>query len=138
MSESMAADVSVEQARDWIEAYKRAWITRDAEIAVSLFTDDATYREGRFVPAMVGSEAIRNYWQSRVFEGQRDVSFKYKLWAVSGAQCFADYQANFTWLPINGIMELDGVLRITFVPGGPGRRSLLCSLLEEWIDLRDG
>lgn len=128
--------VLLDEARLWLDGYKHAWETRDVELASALFSDDATYREGRFMPAMVGANAIRNYWQSRVYEGQRDVSFSYKIWAVSENQCFAEYQANFTWLPINGIMELDGVLRVTFRRGR--RRALICSMLEEWIDMRDG
>lgn len=127
--------ISVAEAEAWLAGYKRAWIYRDVTLAVALFTDNATYREGRFRPAMIGSEAIRLYWHGRVYEGQRDIAFDHKIWAVSGSQCFAEYRANFTWLPINGIMELDGVLRLTFEPKPGG--GLLCSVLEEWIDVRD-
>lgn len=120
------------EAAQWLEGYKTAWETRDVDLAVSLFTDDADYREKRFSEPLLGHKTLRSYWQDRVFEHQRDISFHYDIWAVKGNQCFAGWQASFTWLPINGIIEIDGVCRLTF--GAREDARLLCSVFEEWMD----
>jgi ketosteroid isomerase-like protein len=127
--------VSEAEAVAWLERYRNAWIGRDTEAVLRLFTDDATYREARFVPALVGHHAIRTYWDTRVVEGQRDNAFDFELFAVRGAQAFTHWTAHFTWLPISGIMELDGTARISFVREPGGR--VVASTFEEWIEKRD-
>lgn len=58
----------------WIEAYGRAWVHKDADAAVQLFTSDAVYAAipGVADQTFVGSDAIRNYWTS-VTAGQSDI-----------------------------------------------------------------
>lgn len=46
----------------WIECYRRAWETADADEIVDLFTLDASYRSSVFREPHVGSDAIRQYW----------------------------------------------------------------------------
>jgi len=43
---------------DWLQGYRRAWIERDADLAATLFTADAIYREQPFQEPFVGREAI--------------------------------------------------------------------------------
>jgi ketosteroid isomerase-like protein len=50
---------------DWIGAYRRAWVGRDPEAAVALFTEDAVYRSSPFRAPSVGSDGIREYWAER-------------------------------------------------------------------------
>lgn len=119
----------------WLDRYKRAWEERDAELVAALFTLDATYREQPFAAPVRGRDGVRRYWLANVVEHQRDVHFEHELWAVRDKRGFFHWRAHFTWLPINGIMELDGVSRISFAAGDAG---LLCHRLEEWIVIRDG
>jgi len=46
--------VTVEQ---WIERYRRAWETADADEVVDLFTPDASYRSSVFRQPFLGSQA---------------------------------------------------------------------------------
>jgi ketosteroid isomerase-like protein len=124
-------------ARAWIAAYGDAWVRRDPDRVVQLFTADATYQERRFRPALKGTAAMHNYWQVIVHDLQRDNAFEVGQIVVSGEQAFIAWNAHFTWRPINGILELDALSRITFstMTGGDGLR--LARDFEEWIDSRE-
>jgi uncharacterized protein (TIGR02246 family) len=132
---SAAQPISETEARAWLAQYKSAWQDRDAELAASLFTPDAYYREKAFGDPCVGRDAIKRYWQNRVVEQQRDASFEPELWAVRDTHAFVQWQARFTWLPINGIMELSGVTKLDFATGDEAPP--LCRSLEEWIAVSD-
>jgi SnoaL-like domain len=47
----------------WIERYRRARETADADEVVALFTPGASYQSRVFREPYVGSDAIRQYWQ---------------------------------------------------------------------------
>ena len=44
---------------DWIEGYRRAWEENDAELLLTLFTEDASYRSSPFREPSLGHEGIR-------------------------------------------------------------------------------
>ncbi len=77
--------------------YKKAWETRDPDLAIRLFTPDATYQEDPFdTRPMRGLREIRDYW-AEVPKFQKDISFTYgpvfrlgqsRVW---GAEWFARY-----------------------------------------------
>jgi len=48
--------------QQWIERYRRAWETADADEVVALFTPDAWYWSSVFGEPYRGSDAIRRYW----------------------------------------------------------------------------
>lgn len=123
------------EVAQWLDAYKKAWETRDTDLALSLFTEDAEYREKRFGEPLLGHTTLRSYWQDRVFEHQRDISFSYEVWGIRDNQSMVTWQASFTWLPINGIMEIDGVFRLAF--GAREDDRLLCSEFAEWMDQQE-
>ena len=66
---------------------------------------------------------------------QRDIAFDFDLFAVRGPQAFTHWTAHFTWLPVNGIMELDGAARITFTREADS--VVRAHTFEEWIEKRD-
>ena len=129
--------ITTKEAAEWLDNYQTAWINRDIDLVVSLFTKDADYREKRFGPPLLGHPTLQSYWQDRVFEHQRDINFTYQIWAVDGRVCVAGWQAKFTWVPINGIMEMDGVFRLTFADKGRDGH-LRCSEFAEWFDIQEG
>jgi SnoaL-like domain len=47
----------------WIDRYRRAWETADADEVGDLFTPDASYRSSVFRESYLGSDTIRHYWQ---------------------------------------------------------------------------
>lgn len=127
--------INEDEATRWLERYKSAWIERDAALVLPLFTEDVDYRERRFGNPLRNYDSLEDYWRARVGVNQRDVHFHYEIWAVRDDQCFAGFQAQFVWLPINGIMELDGVTRMRFVHNADG--DLQCCKFEEWLDHRE-
>jgi hypothetical protein len=47
---------------DWIEGYARAWEQDDADLLLTLFTEDASYRSSPFREPNRGHDGIRAYW----------------------------------------------------------------------------
>lgn len=129
--------ISESEVRAWVAAYGDAWVTQDPAKIVKLFTPAATYRERRFRNPIDGVAAIGAYWRDLVHDLQRDVHFEPEQVAVVGDQAFVHWTAHFTWRPINGILELDAVSRITW--SAESRDGLrLATAFEEWIDSREG
>jgi hypothetical protein len=56
---------------DWIDGYRRAWEGSDADLVVTLFTEDASYRSNPFEEPHLGHDGIRTYW-GHVTSQQRD------------------------------------------------------------------
>lgn len=113
-------------------------MTQDPGKIVKLFTPDAVYAERRFREAMRGLQAIRSYWQDLVHDMQRDVHFEFDQVVVVGNQAFVHWRSHFSWRPINGILELDALSRITFTEERAPSGILLVSHFEEWMDSREG
>lgn len=124
--------VTEEEVADWLKMYKVAWETRDLDLVVTLFTENADYRERHFGESLLGHNSVESYWRDRVFEHQRDITVNHQVWGVKGNQCMTTWQASFTWVPINGIIQIDGVVRATFSEKRDGR--LVCSQFHEWMD----
>jgi uncharacterized protein (TIGR02246 family) len=129
--------VTLDAARAWIDAYGAAWVARDPALIADLFTAEATYRERRFRRPIRTRQAIRDYWQVLVREQQRDVTFNAEQVMVAGDQAMVQWTAQFVWRPINGLMELDAVARISFADEVNAVGTRLASAFEEWIEVRD-
>lgn len=84
-----------EEALSLLEIYGRAWITRDPELMVTIFTEDATYDDPR-EPRNDGRDAIRNYWVTKVIGEQADISFDIKNVWIDGETVIAEWHADFT------------------------------------------
>lgn len=59
----------------WLEAYRVAWETRDADAAAALFTADASYRDQPYEDAYRGREGVHEYW-TKVTSTQSDIRFR--------------------------------------------------------------
>ena len=129
--------MTLEEAQAWMEAYGAAWIDRDPAQVAELFTADASYRERRFRRPIRTRQAIRDYWQVIVREQQRDVVFTAGQIMVDGDQALVQWTAHFHWRPINGLMELDAVARVTFAAETNAAGLHCASAFEEWIEARD-
>ena len=49
-------------ARDLIDTFGDGWARQNSDQLLSVFTDDAVFREGPFGKPLEGLEAIRGYW----------------------------------------------------------------------------
>ena len=61
-------------ANEFLDKFKQAWETRDADLAASLFTRDARYKENPFGEPIIGREAIHDYWATATAT-QEDIRF---------------------------------------------------------------
>jgi len=115
----------------WLDAYKRAWETRDPGAAEVLFSEQAVYLETPFGDPMRGRETIRAYWE-HVPRTQDDVHFHYEVLAVAGEAGIAHWWASFVRVPSGKRVHLDGIAAVTF--DGDGK----CQRFREWWHKRDG
>ena len=120
------------EAIAWLNGYKTAWEERDVDAVLALFAPDARYRERRFGEPLLGHATLKSYFRDRVIEHQRDIEFSFTLWGVKDNELMARWEASFTWLPINGIMHLEGVCNVVFGERENGR--LIGIEFNEWFD----
>jgi hypothetical protein len=106
----------------WIERYRRAWETADADEVVDLFTPGASCQSRVFREPCVGSDAIRQYWQ-RSAGIQRDVTVRMGRPVITGVRVAAEWWTTMTD-PDEGEITLPGC------PARSGRRdrALLAAL----------
>ncbi len=92
--------------------YKKAWETRDPDMAIELFSPGATYREDPFDRKPVrGLQQIRNYW-AQVPKFQKNIRFFYgpvfrlgqsRVWGV-------EWSARYIKVKTSERIKLKGVL----------------------------
>ncbi|CAJ1501659.1 nuclear transport factor 2 family protein [[Mycobacterium] holstebronense] len=83
--------------RTTIDTYLRAWTQQDPELIVTIFTDDATYHERVLGEPIRSRAGIRDYWQSKVVEGQANIDARLlNLYtATDGTTVIAEWEATF-------------------------------------------
>jgi limonene-1,2-epoxide hydrolase len=109
---------------EWIEGYRQAWEQRDAEAAVELFTDDATYRSNIFEEPHRGRSGVKTYWES-VTSAQSDVAVRMGRPFADGPRVAVEFWT--TMLMDGAETTLPGCLLLDFEEGGRCRR-----LREYW------
>jgi hypothetical protein len=114
---------------EWLEAYRQAWMKRDADAAASLFTADATYAEQPYEDAFVGSKGVREYW-ARVTATQANVELEYGKPITVGNRTAVEWWATLT----NGgvPVTLAGAFLLTFDVSGR------CKTLREYWHFVEG
>jgi ketosteroid isomerase-like protein len=80
--------------KDFLAKYKKAWETRDADLAASLFTRDARYKENPFGEPIIGREAIHDYWKAAT-ERQEDIHFTVSSFFHSGYVLIAEWTCSY-------------------------------------------
>jgi len=88
------APLRASDAKDFLAKYKKAWETRDADLAAGLFTRDAHYQENPFAEPIVGREAIHDYWKAAT-ERQEDIHFAVKSFLYSGYVVIAEWTCTY-------------------------------------------
>jgi uncharacterized protein (TIGR02246 family) len=111
--------------RQWIEAYGRAWESRDPEAAAELYTYDGTYQVTPFLEPLRGRQAIRDYW-TEVTRTEKEITFGYEILAVTEQFGIARWHASFLRTPPDLNTRLDGIFVITLSAEGK------CTSLREW------
>lgn len=109
----------------WLDAYGRAWESRDARAAAELYADDGTYQVTPFLDPLRGRRAILDYW-TEVARTEKEISFRYEVLAITEQYGIARWQASFIRIPPGLATKLDGVFVISLNAQGK------CSSLREW------
>ena len=97
-----------QEAAKLIEIYGRAWETKDSDLIVSIFTDDATYDDPH-EPVNDGREAIRAYWVSKDIGEQDKIRFSLRNVWVDGDTVIAEWDATFNDVPRRLAIEMTEV-----------------------------
>ena len=113
----------------WLEAYRKAWIDRDADAAAALFTEDATYIEQPYQDPFVGRAGVRDYW-ARVTAGQANVEMRYGTPLTVGNRTAVEWWTTLT--NQGSAITLAGAFILTFDSSG------LCQSLREYWQLVEG
>ncbi len=114
-----------EAFKSWLDAYGRAWETRNPEAAAELFTADAIYQETPFVEPLRGGSAIFDYW-SHVSRSQEQIRFGYEILAVTRDFGIAHWWASFIRTSERTPVKLDGIFLISL------EADQRCKMLREW------
>ena len=118
------------QLADWIEGYRRAWEEADAELVLSLFTEDASYRSSPFGEPNLGHDGIRAYWEG-VTGVQEGVEVRMGEPLVDGNLVAVEWWTTMD-VADSGTVTLPGCLLLQFAPDGR------CFDLREYWNLEPG
>jgi ketosteroid isomerase-like protein len=78
-----------------IKKYADAWITRNPDAIVKIFTNDAKYYEGGLSRPFVGSDGIRKYWIKKVVGEESNIKFRLLNLYEEGNTAIAEWDASF-------------------------------------------
>jgi len=109
----------------WLRGYQSAWERRDSAAAAGLFSADARYYWTPLVPPQQGPAEIAAVWESAVSQ-QRDIRFTFSVFGVAGATGMATWRVDFTRLPDQFKVRIEGVLSAEFAAAGK------CRVFREW------
>jgi ketosteroid isomerase-like protein len=103
--------------QEWIDAYGRAWETRDADAAAAIFTPDSIYRDHPLGPPHVGQDGVRSYW-ANVTSTQDQVKVRFGTPVASADGDRAAVEWWVTMLNEQAEVTLTGILYLRFAADG--------------------
>ena len=119
----MSNDVAAFES--WLNAYGRAWESRNPEAASGLFAEDGIYQVTPFDEPLRGREAIFEYW-STVAQTEECIEFRYEILVTNAQLNIAKWSASFVIVPHGLHTKLDGIFLISLNEEGR------CKSLREW------
>jgi hypothetical protein len=99
--------------KHFLGKYKKAWETRDPDLAAGLFTRDAEYKANPFSEGIVGREAIHDYWAAAT-GGQEDIHFTVGTFIQCGYMLAAEWKCTYQDRSSRQRKELAGMLLADF------------------------
>ena len=113
------------QVQEWLNRYKEAWETQDADLFVTLFTEQCVYRDRPFLEPVPRKE-FHAYWCA-IARIQQDNHIDIEiLGEASENRSIVHWQATYTRRATNERLEGDGIFLLTFARDGR------CSDVWEW------
>jgi len=111
--------------KSWMDAYGRAWESRDPQAAADLFTEEGTYQVTPFLEPIRGRQGIFEYW-SHVAQTEKDIQFGYEVLSLTPEMGIARWWASFVRVPPGLQTKLDGIFLICL------DADCRCKSLREW------
>lgn len=78
-----------------LRKYAQAWIKRDPDMILEIFTKNAIYHERVLEKPHIGHKQIRRYWQSKVVGEQKNIKFRLLNVYIDGDTAIAEWEAQF-------------------------------------------
>lgn len=120
---------TLDQVKDWAEAYRVAWENEDSEAAASLFTDDGSYLSNIYELPHRRRSGVSEYWTG-VTSVQSDVTVRMGEPIIDGDRVDVEF---WTTMSIESApVTLAGCLLLRFADDG------LCADLREYWNLIEG
>jgi uncharacterized protein (TIGR02246 family) len=119
-------ELTKQYARDVIDRYIQAWVERDTNLIVTIFTEDATYHERVLSEPIRGREGIRAYWQAKVVNFQRNIKCEPLNLYLDGNTAIVEWEAQFDDLAQGIRKRMKEVAILVF------EDQLITSLREYW------
>jgi ketosteroid isomerase-like protein len=120
------AELARTVAQSAIASYARAWVDKDPNLILTVFTEDAIYHERVLKDPMRGHQAIRLYWQDKVVATQDRLDFQLLNLYVDGNTAIAEWEVWFDDLSQGMRKHMKEVAILQF------RDTLIESLREYW------
>jgi ketosteroid isomerase-like protein len=87
--------VTHEIVKEVLKIYSKAWMNKDPEEIITIFTEDATYHERAFEEPHKGHEEIKKYWRDIVIGEQTEIEFELLNLYIEGDTAIAEWKAKF-------------------------------------------
>jgi hypothetical protein len=117
--------VDAQKLTEWLGAYKRAWVTQDADLFLTVFTPDCEYWDRPYVEPVPGKE-FDAFWRA-LAERQRDNHTDFEILALAPKnRAIVNWQAVSIRVPTDERREGNGIFLLTLAADGR------CSDLREW------
>jgi ketosteroid isomerase-like protein len=113
-------------SRAALAVYKTAWEQQDAELILSIFTEEAVYHERVLQEPIRGHDGIAAYWQEKVVRGQARITFTLLHTYIDGSTGIAEWEVYFDDRGQRQRKHMKEVAILEFVAGK------IASLREYW------
>jgi hypothetical protein len=119
-------ELTRQDVQDVVDTYIRAWVEKDPDLIVTIFTDAATYHERVLEAPIENQEGIHRYWQTKVVESQDRITCKLLSLFLDGNTAIVEWEAEFDDLAQNVRKRMREVAILVF------EGKLIASLREYW------
>jgi ketosteroid isomerase-like protein len=109
-----------------VQTYIDAWVKKDPDLILSVFTESAIYHERVFEEPIRNHEGIRKYWITKVVETQKNISGKLLNVYLDGDTAIVEWEVEFDDLAKGHRKQMREVAILVFDDGK------IASLREYW------
>lgn len=110
---------------DWIHRYGEAWVARDPEAFVALFSTAANYYWTPFENPLIGPAQIAAAFTDAV-STQRNIDFGFRLLSQDDEGGIAHWRCSFSRVATDMTVTIDGIMTVALNPEG------MCDEFREW------